>query len=304
MALETLLHTPTEAIHFFLYFRPSNPYFPAVITVPLEDYVEDILGKAQRGLDLKFDDIVAAAGITLEDWKTALEGNPSEETLKAVAGPLSLGQDALIASANRSWKPAPVDLPGVFMVNTEYGDMTVNAFLVWDEATKEAVVFDTGADCDDLLAEAERQGAKVRHLLITHTHQDHIFDMDRLMEKTGANAFVCEKEAIDGAESFQPGKTFRVGGLTIETRLTWGHAKGGITYVISGLSRPVAVVGDAMFAGSMGGGKLSYADALKTNREEILTLPDDTVICPGHGPVTTVGEEKQNNPFFPEFQNN
>ena len=59
-----------------------------------------------------------------------------------------------------------------------------------------------------------------------------------------------------------------------------------------------AVVGDSIFAGSMGGGMVSYADALKNNKEQILTLPDETVIAPGHGPLTTVGEEKRNNPFF------
>ena len=84
----------------------------------------------------------------------------------------------------------------------------------------------------------------------------------------------------------------------MSARLTWGHAKGGITYVIDGLVTPIAVVGDAMFAGSMGGGMVSYQDALRTNREEILALPDHTILCPGHGPLTTVGEEKDHNPFF------
>jgi len=78
----------------------------------------------------------------------------------------------------------------------------------------------------------------------------------------------------------------------------WHH------FVISGLEHPVAVVGDSLFAGSMGGGGISYSDALENNRKKILTLPDDTVVCPGHGPLTTVGEEKQHNPFFPEFQTN
>ena len=82
---------------------------------------------------------------------------------------------------------------------------------------------------------------------------------------------------------------------------THGHSVGGMTYVIDGLEKPVAVVGDAIFAGSMGGGMISYEDALRTNREKIMTLPNDTILCPGHGPLTTVCEEKQSNPFFPEF---
>jgi len=61
-------------------------------------------------------------------------------------------------------------------------------------------------------------------------------------------------------------------------------------------------VGDAIFAASMGGGAVSYEEALRTNRQQIFTLPDATVLCPGHGPLTTVGEQKRHNPFYPEFQ--
>ncbi len=68
------------------------------------------------------------------------------------------------------------------------------------------------------------------------------------------------------------------------------------------MNTPIAVVGDAMFAGSMGGGMVSFSEALKNNREKILTLSDQTVLCPGHGPLTTVGQEKVHNPFFPEFK--
>jgi glyoxylase-like metal-dependent hydrolase (beta-lactamase superfamily II) len=72
--------------------------------------------------------------------------------------------------------------------------------------------------------------------------------------------------------------------------------------VIEGLERPVAIAGDALFAQSMGGGMISYQDALATNRSELFTLADQTVICPGHGPMTSVGEEKAHNPFYPEFK--
>ena len=71
-----------------------------------------------------------------------------------------------------------------------------------------------------------------------------------------------------------------------------------MTYFVRGLDRPVAIVGDSLFAGSMGGGNVSYEDALRNNLEKILTLPNDTILCPGHGPLTTVAEEKKHNPFF------
>jgi glyoxylase-like metal-dependent hydrolase (beta-lactamase superfamily II) len=90
--------------------------------------------------------------------------------------------------------------------------------------------------------------------------------------------------------------------LKIEARLTWGHSRGGTSCYITGLARPVVVVGDALFASSMGGGMISYSDALKTNLDQLFTLPDDTIVCPGHGPLTSIGEEKAHNPFYPSFK--
>src|SRR5205814_6001168 len=92
-----------------------------------------------------------------------------------------------------------------------------------------------------------------------------------------ASAYVSRLEALHGAETFSEGRPFELGRLKIETRQTSGHSVGGITYVVSGLQKPVAVVGDAIFAGSMGGGAISYTDALENNRKKILTLPAQTV---------------------------
>jgi len=174
----------------------------------------------------------------------------------------------------------------------------VNAYLVWDPATKEAAVFDTGADASKILEEAATRGLSIKHIFITHTHGDHIFDLDRLREKTGAAVWSGNREPVQGTQIFDPGKSWQLGKLNIESRLTWGHSKGGVTYVVSGLERPIAIVGDSIFAGSMGGGNVSYPDAVKGNVEQILTLPSTTVIAPGHGPLTSVGEEQKNNPFF------
>jgi glyoxylase-like metal-dependent hydrolase (beta-lactamase superfamily II) len=175
--------------------------------------------------------------------------------------------------------------------------MTVNAYLVWEPGTREAVAFDTGADCGPMLQRIE-ENLSVKLILLTHSHPDHVADLRRLKKATGAPVYISELEEDEGAEAIAEGKRFRVGSLNIEARLTSGHSPGGMTYVVTGLSRPVAIVGDSLFAGSMGGGNVSYDDALRNNREKILTLSDETVICPGHGPMTTVGEEKAHNPFF------
>ena len=113
--------------------------------------------------------------------------------------------------------------------------------------------------------------------------------------------YIHELEALSDCELISEGFTLKCGALRLEALHTYGHSVGGITYLVDGLPCPVAVVGDALFAGSMGGGMVSYQDALRKNREKIMTLPDETIICPGHGPMSTIGEEKQYNPFFPEF---
>jgi glyoxylase-like metal-dependent hydrolase (beta-lactamase superfamily II) len=192
-----------------------------------------------------------------------------------------------------------VGIEGLRQFNTPFDDMTVNAYLVWDAASKSAAVFDTGSDADVMLAAASTLGVRIEQVFITHSHGDHVFDLDRLLEKTGAAAWTPLREDVDGAQAFEPGREFSIGALRVETRLTWGHARGGVTYVVHGLARPVAICGDALFAGSMGGGMISYADALRTNREEIFSLPDDAILAPGHGPLTTVGEQRIANPFFP-----
>ena len=268
------------------------------MTIPLEDSFSDIVGKAMRGLQFTDAQLAEVAGVTADAVNRLRDGAWDETTARAVAPMLGLKADALCALGHRAYTPAPLALDGLAQFNTPYEDYTVNAYLVWDAATGEAIAFDTGADCTDMLALLAAKKLRLQLILLTHTHGDHIFDLDRLKAQTGAPAFTGDGEPLDGAESFACGRSWTVGALGIETRLTWGHSKGGITYVVSGLAQPVAIVGDAIFAGSMGGGGVSYTAALRTNRAEILTLPDPTIVCPGHGPLTSVGAEREHNPFF------
>ncbi len=266
--------------------------------IPLEDSFFDIVGKAMRGLKLADSEVAARTGVAADQVQKLRDGVWDETVARAVAPVLGLNADALAAAGNRMWTPQPIALEGLAQFNTPFEDMTVNSYLAWHPASNVAVAFDTGADCSGVLALLSEKKLKLKYVLLTHTHGDHIFDLDRLKEKTGAPAFVGDREPTSGAETFPVGRTFEAGALTIETRLTWGHSPGGITFVIRGLARPVAIVGDSIFAGSMGGGGIDYAAALRNNREQILTLPDETVLCPGHGPLTTVGEQKMHNAFF------
>lgn len=276
--------------------------------IPIEDLCEDIVGKAMRGLGLSDSDVAARCAAEEAQIQAIRRGESTDPTvLRTIAPVLDLDAEALVVSAEKSWYPEPIALEGLALFNTPFHamDMRVNAFLIWDPASLHAAVFDSGADASGLLDRAQELGVRITGLFLTHTHPDHVADVDAILARCpGIPVFSNRQEPWDcpGAEHFVEGATYSIGALSVSTRTTWGHAKGGTTYVIEGLARPLAVVGDALFAGSMGGPKLSLADALRTNREHIFSLPDETVICPGHGPLTTVGEEKQHNPWFPAFK--
>ena len=266
--------------------------------ISLEDNAGDIIGKAQRGLSMSDSELAEKAGIDAADARKLRDGKFDDELLTRIVPVLKLSPRALSDLAKGAWQPREVELAGLAQFNTPYHDMTVNAYLAWDTQTREAVVFDTGADCGDMLRQIERDKISVKLILLTHAHPDHIADLSRLVKATAAPVYISERELAKPAQPIAEGKTFRVGSLDIESRLTWGHSEGGMTYVVTGLAHPVAIVGDSLFAGSMGGGSISYTAALENNLKKILTLPDDTILCPGHGPMTTVREEKEHNAFF------
>ena len=270
--------------------------------VNLEDFHEDILGKAMRGLGIGKNEMAKRLGSEKSDIDGILSGGVDESLICLMAGELNLDTEKLIRSAHREWSPAPLDIRGLKQFNLPFGDMLVNVYVIWEQASKNAWVFDTGPMTQPVLDFIEDEGLKVDAIFLTHTHRDHIACLDELKEKTGnPSVYVHELEALDGCELITEGFKDSSGTLSIQALHTHGHALGGITYIIDGLESPVAIVGDAIFAGSMGGGMVSYEDALRTNREKIMTLSGETILCPGHGPITTVQEEKKNNPFFPEF---
>ncbi len=267
--------------------------------IPLEDNVADIIGKAQRGLRISDSELAEKARVDPQKIRKLRNGDFNELALLRVASVLGLAARPLCELAKGEWHPKKIDeRDGLAQFNTHYHDMAVNAYLVWDPASRVAAAFDTGADCSEMVRSANRQKLTVKLILLTHAHADHVADLPRLREETGGQVFTPAREPVPGAESIEERKRFRLGKLEIDTRLTWGHSRGGMTYVVTGLAWPIAIVGDSLFAGSMGGGNVSYDDALQNNLEKILTLPDETIICPGHGPMTTVGEEKAHNPFF------
>jgi len=270
--------------------------------IDLEDFHEDIIGKAMRGLGIGKNEMSNRLQCEKFDVEAMLSGEVDEALISAMAKELDLDAEKLLRSARKSWCPAPLSINGLKQFNLPFGDMLVNAYVAWDENSKHAWVFDTGPVAEPILSFIQEQELSVDAMFLTHTHRDHIACLDKLRAGAGnPSVYVHELESLSECDSIVEGFEYTCGQLSLKSLHTHGHALGGMTYVIDRLDRPIAIVGDAIFAGSMGGGMVSYQDALRTNREKIMTLADDTVLCPGHGPMTTVGEEKKNNPFFPEF---
>lgn len=268
------------------------------MSIPLEDTFADIIGKARRGLGISDNQLSEQSGANTEAINQLFDGTFDRATAERVAPLLQLDPGSLTDLAEGKYRPDAVNLDGLAQFTTPYHDVQVNAYLVWDPASKEAVVFDSGTDCSAMLEQTKQSGLTIKLILLTHAHGDHIADLGRLAEATGAPIYISSREKAPGAEAIDEGRKFTVGSLQIESRLTWGHSPGGMTFVITGLRSPVAIVGDSIFAGSMGGGNVSYEDAVQNNLQKILTLPNETVLCPGHGPMTTVREEKEHNAFF------
>ncbi len=197
------------------------------------------------------------------------------------------------------------------------GPMQANAYLAICEATATCALIDPGAEPERLLAAAREEDARIELILITHAHLDHVGGLAVAGRETGARVYLHAADlplfmaAAEQARSFgltmeQPpapddeledGQVINVGDENLEVRHTPGHSPGHVSLIGEGF----AFVGDCVFAGSIGRTDLpggDHATLLASIQEKLLTLPDETVLYSGHGPATTVGQERKRNPFL------
>ena len=272
--------------------------------MPLEDHVGDICRKARIQTDTPMATAAETAGVeelVLDAWET--DGDSAAGVnVGALAELLGLDVKKAISVAD-GWEPSPVDLSqwSFLRMITTAGSFEVNSFVIWDSATLEAALFDTGWFADDIVQLAEAEELKVQHLFITHMHGDHVAAIGEVRKQWPAIQLHTNNSGAPEKNRVREGEALAVGDLRVTPRFTPGHAEDGVTYVIESWpedASAAAVVGDAIFAGSMGKDFSTPELAQRKVREEILSLPPSTLICPGHGPLTTVGEELLHNPFF------
>ena len=271
----------------------------------LEDHLGDIVRKARAMKNIPAGAVARAAGLTGPEL-AALEdtGNVTKRPdFAALAGLVGLNAAKLEGIAD-GWLPSPKDLSlwrEIRVFTTASEGLTVNCYLVWDRVQLEATLFDTGLEAKPILDCLAAKQLQLRHIFITHSHWDHV---EALPALRAAWPKVRLHSGSKNAPVDQRNKTAEIihlGGLRVTHCETPGHAEDGVTYLVGSWREDaphVAMVGDTIFAGSMGNGNGAWDLAKRKVREQILSLPADTLICPGHGPLTTVAEEKEHNPFF------
>lgn len=197
------------------------------------------------------------------------------------------------------------------------GRLEVNCFILADDKTKEAVVIDAGDDAPDILKIIKDNGLKVKYIVATHGHFDHVGANKELKEATGAELLIHEGDAPIMASASQYARAFGIeitaspkadryvkqgdiiiaGEIKLKVLHTPGHSPGGISLLEQGM----VFTGDTLFAGSIGRSDLPGSDLktlLRSIKTNLLTLPDDTKVFPGHGPASTIGDERKENPFL------
>lgn len=271
----------------------------------LEDHAGDVIRKARAMRNVSAATTAAAAGLT-EAELAAIEDSgsfPKRPNFAALAELTGLNATKLEAFA-KGWVPAETDLSiwhelRVFTTCSE--GTKVNCFLAWDEVSREAALFDTGWDAAPILQAIKDNHLQLRHIFITHSHHDHIAALGIIRAAHPKARVHTDAKNAPMDQRNKPSEIVHLGGLRITHRDTPGHAEDGVTYLVGNWQEDVphvAMVGDALFAGSMGGAPQHGDLAKQKIRDQILSLPVETLICPGHGPLTTVGEQKAHNPFF------
>jgi hydroxyacylglutathione hydrolase len=271
----------------------------------LEDHLGDIVRKACAANNVSHPTAAGVAGISEGEFAALSKTGQCPQKINfAALGKLTGLNSAKLEAIANGWLPVEKDLSRwreLHVFTTAGEDLTVNCFLVWDEATHDAALFDTGLDAQPVLAAIAAEGLILRHIFITHAHWDHVEALAKFREAFPKARLHSGSQSAPVEQRNKPAEIVQLGGLRVTHRETPGHAADGVTYLIGNWPEDaphVAIVGDAIFAGSMGNGNGAWELAKQKIREQILTLPAETLLCPGHGPLTTVAEEKEHNPFF------
>lgn len=199
------------------------------------------------------------------------------------------------------------------------GPLQTNCYILGDEKSKDAVVIDPGGDFEEIEQKLRRLSLKVKYIVLTHGHFDHTDALARIKKATGAEVLIHSADAnmLSSSGRVQPvfletgtkacpadrtlteGDKIKFGAYELEVLHTPGHTPGGISLVVD----KMIFVGDTLFCGSVGRTDLpggSYEQLMHSINNKLLSRPDECLVYPGHGPSSTIGKERESNPFLNE----
>ncbi len=275
------------------------------ITIDREDNFADIVRKASRGTKTTRGALAAASSIGSDRLEALLaeRDRPTEAEARAVAGPVRLNPDKLTDIACRDWRPHPIDLDEHIghQINAPHPS---NGYFLIEPDSNVAAFVDPGGDAENIIRVLERSGSKLEYILLTHKHPDHV-DALSAVRKAFPNARVVVHpldaaalgEKVRGAIDIADGQSLAFGKTEIQLVHTPGHTDGSSCF----LYRDFIFTGDTLFAGSVGGlfgDRFGYDDLLLSVTTRIFPMKGTTVVLPGHGPPTTIEQEREHDPFF------
>jgi glyoxylase-like metal-dependent hydrolase (beta-lactamase superfamily II) len=199
------------------------------------------------------------------------------------------------------------------------GPLQCNCSVIGDDGTKEAMVIDPGDEIEQVLAIVRKHGLTVKLIVITHAHIDHIGGANKLKQATGAPILLNKNDSgqlkmldlqaawvgmkmphtVKIDQSIDDGDTVRVGELGASVMHTPGHTEGSVCLYFEPQKKLIA--GDTLFAGSIGRTDLpggNFDKIMRSLQQRLMALPDETIVVAGHGPMTTIGQERETNPFI------
>jgi len=272
----------------------------------LEDELGDVLEKAARHAALSLEKLAVASGVDAGRIKDALDyrSDLTQAELGLLATVLQLNEVGLNALAQGRYP-----LPGlggltfsVHPLRMPYGVGVSNAYLI-STAGDRAILFDTGASHAELHRAWPKQVQQLEAVFVTHYEAEHIGGLAVVLQETGLGRFHGPPSGRwPQVRGMAEGETVTFAPLSVTAFNTPGHAAEHNCYLVQATSQPrgpaLLISGDLIFAGSLGGGYFCCQRQLTHSRRILGLLPDDTIIAPGHGPLTTAGNERRFNPFL------
>ena len=280
----------------------------------LEDDFCDIIKKARLGQSHSVPEVAQQSQISEQDLHTLEKGSrlPSKTEVLALCSTLKLRSQPLIDLTLNGWEPKTPpewirDQSIVITILGDIGGYEVKGYLLFDKQSLETVMIDTGYNAKEMLFTIKQRDLKLTAVCLTHGHADHAGGLDQILREWPVPVYLGDgdfdllpwKPSGDQLSTPKDKETVKVGNLTLECLATPGHTPGGFCYRMRRGQEDLCFVGDTLFAGSVGRSNpfSLYGSHLQSVREVVLELPEKSILLPGHGPPTTVREERHHNPF-------